>query len=65
MQRDGNVKENWAGRVFVCNDTGEKFTIPDDVKPKDFFVIGNGFIDVGDGYYCRWGGNIEEVRSEP
>lgn len=51
----------WAGRTFKCLDTDVVFTMPDDVKPREFFPIGNGFIDVGDGFYSRGGGNIVEI----
>ena len=53
----------WAGRVFRCLETGEEFTIPEDVRETDFFTVGNGFVDVGRlGFYCRFGGKIVEVK---
>jgi len=55
------VRQQWAGRVFRCKDTGLTTIIPDNVMPKDFFVVGEGFVDVGDGMYSRAGGNIEEI----
>lgn len=58
-------KKDWVGRTFQCRDTGVMFTMPDDVTPRRFYPIGNGFVDVGDGYYARFGGNIVEVFDEP
>ena len=37
----------WAGKKYRCQETGEEFTIPDYVKPCDFFSFGKCFIDVG------------------
>lgn len=37
----------WVGRKYRCQETGEEFTIPDDVKPRDFFTFGQCAIDVG------------------
>ena len=54
----------WAGRMFVDNQTGDELTIPDDVRPKQFFEFGNSFIDVGDGHYSRAGGDFEELPHE-
>lgn len=53
--------EKWKGRKFRCKDTGVEFTVPDCVFYRDFYIIGKGFLDVGDGYYARFGGNIEEL----
>lgn len=52
--------EEWAGRTFRCTETGESFTMPVDVRPKRFYSVGEGYIDVGDGYYFRSCG-VEEV----
>lgn len=57
-------KEMWVGRTFQCRDTGATFTIPEDVLPKNFYSIGEGYIDVGDGHYSRGGGNIVEILTE-
>ena len=54
----------WAGRMFVDNQTGAVLTIPNDVRPKQFFSFGNSFIDVGDGHYSRAGGDFEELPYE-
>ncbi len=54
----------WAGRKYRCMDTGEELTIPHDVRPKQFFAFGECFVDVGDGYYGRMGGNLEEICAE-
>jgi len=53
----------WCGRVFKCEETGEELRIPENVKERDLFHIGKGFIDVGvlDGY-CRYGGVREVVN---
>lgn len=52
---------NWAGRKFIDNQTGSILIIPDDVKPKQFFQFGESFIDVGDGFYSRAGGDFAEL----
>lgn len=46
-------KKQWAFTTWECEETGELFTIPYEVEETDFYVIGNGFIDVGrfPGYY--------------
>lgn len=56
-----DFKFNWAGKRYLCRDTGVTKTLPKDIKCGDFFPIGNGFVDVGDGYYYRIGGNVVEV----
>jgi len=53
--------ENWIGKKFQCVETGEVFTIPSNVKSKDFYPFGNCFVDVGDGHYSRMGGHIKLV----
>lgn len=56
-------KTKFVGRKFQCNTTKEVFTIPEDVRPKAFYMFGDGcFIDVGDGYYSRWGGDFTELK---
>ena len=56
-------KTKFVGRKFQCNKTKEIFTIPEDVRPKAFYTFGDGcFIDVGDGYYSRWGGDFTELK---
>lgn len=52
---------DWIARRFKCLETGEVFQIPDDVYYNQFFKVGNGFIDVGNEYYCRFGGKIQEI----
>lgn len=55
-------KTEFVGRKFQCDKTKEIFTIPEDVRPRDFFAFGDGcFIDVGDGYYSRAGGYFTEI----
>ena len=55
-------KNQWVGRTFKCKDTGKEFTIPFDVKERDYYTIGSSGIDVGrlDGYY-RIIGQLEEI----
>lgn len=54
-------KCQWAGRKFMCFETGETFTIPDDVEETDFYPIGKGYIDVGRlDSYNRWSG-VKEI----
>jgi len=56
-------KKLWIGRSFRCSDTGITVTLTDDnVYPRAFICVGNGFIDLGDGVYCRYGGNIQEIK---
>ena len=51
---DFEFKQAWAGKKYKCTKTGEIFTIPEDVKERDFFQFGEAFIDVGRlGAYCR------------
>lgn len=55
----------WAGRTFKCNITGITFTIPKDVQECDFFVIGEGYVDVGRvNSYCRFGGDVVEISQQ-
>lgn len=63
---DGDeFKMIWSGRKYRCNDTGEVFTIPENVKECDFFKVGDGFVDVGRlGSYSRFGGNIVRVEGD-
>ena len=37
----------WAGKKYRCRETGKELTIPDNVKPRDFFSFGKCFVDVG------------------
>ena len=57
-------KSSWVGRKFLCKDTGETLTIPENVHAKCFYDFGECFVDVGDGYYARFGGDIEEITEE-
>lgn len=52
----------WVGRKFKCIRTGEELVIPDTITYGSFFEFGNCFIDVGDNYYSRFGGEIEEIK---
>jgi len=52
----------WIGRSFKCMDTGIVVTLTiETVAPRAFIIVGNGAIDLGDGFYSRSIGNIEEV----
>lgn len=62
MSKLKEFRSKWAGRKFKCEETEEEFVIPENVERRQFFKVGNGFVDVGDGYYCRFGGKIEEVK---
>lgn len=55
---------SWVNRVFKCKTTGETFTIPENVKERDFFRVGDGFVDVGvlDGYSRR--SNVIEITNQ-
>lgn len=56
-------KNKWVRRKFRCNKTGEELIIPESVRSKDFYEFGDGcFIDTGDGYYSRWGGDFSEIK---
>ena len=57
-----DFQKEWAGRTFRCLETGETLVIPNDVRRRQFFTFGECFVDVGDGFYARFGGNmVEEV----
>lgn len=56
-------KSKWVGRTFRCNETGTERTLTEDmVYARAFIGIGKGAIDLGDGYYCRWLGDVSEVK---
>ena len=63
-KRLAEFRKTWAGRTFRCNTTGVEFTIPEDVYYRQFFAFGESYIDLGDGYYWRVGGDIEEIKEE-
>lgn len=51
----------WVGRKFQCGKTGEIFTIPEDVMERDFFRVGDGWVDVGRlNFYSRFSG-VREI----
>lgn len=54
----------WKGRQFKCILTGEILTIPDDIRPGQFFSFGECFLDIGDGCVYRKGGYFEEIFKE-
>ena len=47
----------FCGTKWECGITGEKFEMPDDYGKRHYFKFGQSFIDLGDGYYSRYGGN--------
>lgn len=57
-------RSQWIGRRFQCKTTGETFTIPENVKERDFFRVGQGFVDTGvlDGY-ARFS-NVIEITNQ-
>lgn len=56
-------KSKWIGRKFKCIETGEILELTEEnVFPRKFIGFGNCFIDLGDGYYARFGGKIEEIK---
>lgn len=56
---------NWIGRKWRCNDTGVIVELTAEmVRARAFIAIGDGAIDLGDGYYSRRLGNIEELKGE-
>lgn len=60
---DYEFQSKWVGRVFQCEDTGEKVTIPYGVKECNYFKVGDGAVDVGRlDAYSRIIGNVIEVK---
>lgn len=57
-----DFREKWVGRIFECQDTKERFIIPDDVTYGSFYAIGNCFIDVGDEFLHRISGALIEIK---
>lgn len=58
-------KSAWIGRTFRCNDTGVEVTLTEDVvRARAFIGVGDGAIDLGDGFYSRRVGNISEVKED-
>ena len=55
-------KYKWVGRKFKCKKTGEILVIPGDVRPKQFFSFGECYVDVGDGFYARFGVDLGELE---
>ena len=47
----------WADSKWKCGITQTEFKIPSDVCRGDFFRFGESFVDIGDYYYSRCGGN--------
>lgn len=53
---------DWVGRKFRCTATGEVVELTEDmVYPRAFIAVGKSAIDLGDGYYARWIGAIDEI----
>lgn len=61
-KKDYQWKSSWIGRKFKCKETGETLIISENVNYKDYYVFGRCFIDVGDGCYSRFGGEIKEIK---
>lgn len=55
--------KKWEGRKFQCLKTGTIVELSE-VTARQFIEIGEGFIDVGDGHYSRFGGSILELETE-
>ena len=47
----------WGNTKWKCGITGEEITLPSIIYRGQFFEFGKSFIDVGDEYYSRAGGN--------
>lgn len=47
----------FCGTKWECGFTGEKFEMPNDYGKGHYFKFGQSFIDLGDGYFSRYGGN--------
>lgn len=55
-------KKVWIGRKYRCIETGVVVELTDDmVAPRAFIGVGNGAIDLGDGFYSRIVGKVERV----
>jgi len=51
------------GRKYRCIETGVVVELTDDmVSPRAFIPVGNGAIDLGDGFYSRTVGKVERVH---
>lgn len=57
-------RNKWVGRTFKCTVTGEIFTVPESAYYRDYYTFGQASLDLGDGYYARYGGGIVEVGKE-
>jgi hypothetical protein len=57
-------RAKWVGRTFKCTVTGEIFTVPENAYYRDYYTFGQASLDLGDGYYARWGGSIVELGKE-
>lgn len=54
----------WVGRSFRCNASGEVVTLTlDQCTPRAFISVGEGAIDLGDGFYSRRLGDITELEA--
>ena len=57
--------ENWIGRKFRCNKTGVVVELTEElVHPRAFISVGNGSIDLGDGFYSRRVGDVIELKED-
>lgn len=55
-------RERWENTTWRCKISGEQITIsPEMVKIGAFYRFGESYIDLGNEFYCRFGGYPEEV----
>lgn len=58
-----NWRKSWENTKWVCCETGESLTItPEMVKIGACYSFGNSYVDLGDEYYGRMGGNPKKVE---
>lgn len=58
-------KKVWIGRKYRCIETGVVVELTEQmVAPRAFIPVGNGAIDLGDGFYSRTIGKVERVNDD-
>lgn len=56
---------DWIGRKWRCKETGVVVELTKEMVHRGAFIgVGNGAIDLGDGFYSRRVGHIEELKGE-
>lgn len=56
-------KSKWIGRKFKCKKTGKILELTEEnASSRKFLGFGECFIDLGDGHYARFGGEMEEIK---